>query len=81
MTTLEPVNSLAETANRLGIHARTLQRMLAEGTGPATVRLSPRRVGILESDLVGWIAARRRPLAGERADRRRRASDTLNATR
>jgi predicted DNA-binding transcriptional regulator AlpA len=79
MTTPDTVNSLAETADRLGIHTRTLQRMLADGTGPATVRLSPRRIGILESDLAMWIAARRRPVAGEPAVRRSRTSKLLSA--
>jgi hypothetical protein len=36
--------------------------MLADGTGPAIVQLSPRRIGILESDLINWMAARRRAL-------------------
>jgi predicted DNA-binding transcriptional regulator AlpA len=80
MTTPDKVNSLAETADRLGIHTRTLQRMLADGTGPAIVQLSDRRVGVLESDLTTWIAARRRPVAGEPPARRSRSSKVLSAT-
>jgi predicted DNA-binding transcriptional regulator AlpA len=80
MTTTESVNSLAETAARLGIHERTLQRMLADGTGPAIVHLSARRIGILESDLLTWIATRRRPLAGEPKARRSRPSKLLGTT-
>jgi predicted DNA-binding transcriptional regulator AlpA len=74
MTDLPNVNSLAETAARLGIHTRTLQRMLADGTGPAIVHLSVRRVGILESDLLTWVTARRRPLSCERRSRRSQSS-------
>jgi predicted DNA-binding transcriptional regulator AlpA len=72
MSAANNVISLPEAAARLGIHARTLQRMLADGTGPAIVRLSPRRIGILESDLITWIAARRRPLGRQPIGRRGR---------
>jgi hypothetical protein len=44
---------------------RTLERLLAEGTGPAKVQISKRRVGILESDLEKWLNTRRRPAPGE----------------
>jgi predicted DNA-binding transcriptional regulator AlpA len=76
MSTDNSVISLPETAARLGIHVRTLQRMLADGTGPAIVRLSPRRIGILESDLITWIAARRRPVACQPKGRRNRLLKT-----
>jgi predicted DNA-binding transcriptional regulator AlpA len=79
MSTANNVISLPETAARLGIHARTLQRMLADGTGPAIVRLSSRRIGILESDLITWIAARRRPLVCNPARRRNQSSKTDGA--
>jgi predicted DNA-binding transcriptional regulator AlpA len=74
------VNSLVDISARLGIHLRTLQRMLADGTGPPIVHLSARRLGVLESDYLNWIAARRRPLAGEPKARRSRSSKLLGAT-
>jgi predicted DNA-binding transcriptional regulator AlpA len=52
-------------AYRAGFCRRTLERMIAEGTGPATVQMSRRRVGILESDLEAWLLKRRRPAPGE----------------
>jgi predicted DNA-binding transcriptional regulator AlpA len=60
MLSSQKILSLRNTASRLGIHLRSLQRMLANGTGPATVRLTDRRVGILETDLDAWITSRRR---------------------
>jgi predicted DNA-binding transcriptional regulator AlpA len=61
------VLSLDQAAFRAGIVRRTLERMLAEGIGPAKVRVSKRRVGILESDLEKWLIARRQPAPGETA--------------
>lgn len=59
------VLSLDQAAYRAGIVRRTLERLLAEGTGPAKVQISKRRVGILESDLESWLSSRRRPAPGE----------------
>jgi predicted DNA-binding transcriptional regulator AlpA len=59
------VLSLDQAAFRAGIVRRTLERMLAEGIGPAKVQVSKRRVGILESDLEKWLIARRQPVPGE----------------
>jgi len=53
--------SLGQAAYRAGIVRRTLERMLAEGTGPVKVQVSKRRVGILEADLEHWLNSRRRP--------------------
>jgi hypothetical protein len=36
------------------------ERLIAVGEGPAVVELSPRRRGILESDLISWLHQRRR---------------------
>jgi predicted DNA-binding transcriptional regulator AlpA len=58
------VISLNEAANRAGIVRRTLERVIAEGEGPAGVRLSARRVGIIEDDFKSWLASRRRPAPG-----------------
>jgi predicted DNA-binding transcriptional regulator AlpA len=61
------VLSLDQAAFRAGIVRRTLERLLAEGTGPAKVQVSKRRVGILETDLEKWINSRRRSAPGETA--------------
>ena len=53
------VLSLAEFSQLAGFTLRTLHRLLAAGEGPPTVRLSPRRVGILEQDAEAWLRARR----------------------
>jgi predicted DNA-binding transcriptional regulator AlpA len=61
------VLSLDQAAFRAGIVRRTLERLLAQGTGPAKVQLSQRRVGIIEADLEAWLLKRRRPAPGEEA--------------
>jgi predicted DNA-binding transcriptional regulator AlpA len=42
--------------NSLG--RNTAKRLIANGDGPAIVQLSPRRIGIRESDAAAWQAAR-----------------------
>ncbi len=64
---MQQVLSLDQAAFRAGIVRRTLERLLAEGLGPAKVQVSKRRVGILESDLERWLHARRTPAPGEKA--------------
>ncbi|TWB22151.1 AlpA family transcriptional regulator [Nitrospirillum amazonense] len=54
------INSMKDVAERTGISVRTLYRYIADGTGPATVVLSNRRVGVLEDDYTAWIMSRRR---------------------
>ena len=61
------VLSIDQAAYRAGIVRRTLERMLAEGTGPEKVQISKRRVGILEADLERWLTSRRRPISGQDA--------------
>ncbi len=48
-----------------GLARRTLERLIALGKGPAIIELSPRRRGILESDLITWLHKRRRPASSE----------------
>jgi hypothetical protein len=43
------VRSLRETAALLNVSIATLRRMIAAGIGPKVIRLSPRRVGVLDS--------------------------------
>jgi predicted DNA-binding transcriptional regulator AlpA len=50
--------SLDEAAKRLNICRRSLERAIASGSGPAVVRITPRRIGIVESILDAWIAER-----------------------
>jgi hypothetical protein len=40
------VETVAVSAEKLGISGSTLRRLIASGSGPATVRLSRRRIGI-----------------------------------
>ena len=61
------VLSLDQAAYRAGIVRRTLERMLAEGTGPPKVQISKRRVGILKADLERWLTSRRCPAPGQDA--------------
>jgi hypothetical protein len=49
-----------EAAAIAGLARRTLERLIALGEGPAIIELSPRRRGILESDLIIWLHKRRR---------------------
>ena len=49
--------AIAEAAQRLGIHHRTLRRIVAEGR-IQIVRPSPRRVMIPEAAIEDYIAAR-----------------------
>jgi hypothetical protein len=53
------INTLDEIAERGRISRKTLDRELALGKGPALVRLSPRRCGVLEDDFQEWIRNRR----------------------
>jgi hypothetical protein len=54
-----------EAAKRAGIVRRSLERLIAEGEGPAVVHISQRRRGILETDLETWLLSRRRAAPGE----------------
>jgi len=61
------VRSLTEAAARAGIARRSLERLISVGQGPATIQLSPRRVGILDEDLMRWLLARRKLAPGDAA--------------
>jgi predicted DNA-binding transcriptional regulator AlpA len=54
------VYSYNQAAAITGLARRTLERLIALNEGPAVVELSPRRRGILESDLITWLHKRRR---------------------
>ena len=61
------VYSYNQAATITGLARRTLERLIALGEGPAIIELSPRRRGILKSDLISWLHKRRRtaPANGE----------------
>jgi hypothetical protein len=54
------VYSYSEAAKLVGVARRTLERLIALDEGPAIIELSPRRRGILESDLINWLDKHRR---------------------
>lgn len=52
------VLSETETAEELSLSVRTLQSMRFEGTGPAFIKLTERRIGYALSELERWISER-----------------------
>lgn len=52
------VLSETETAEELSLSVRTLQAMRLDGTGPAFIKLTERRIGYAISELERWIADR-----------------------
>jgi hypothetical protein len=58
------VLSYLQAADRACLSKRQLEREISLGRGPSIVDLSPRRRGILESDLEAWLLSRRRPAPG-----------------
>jgi len=52
------VLSEVETADELSLSVRTLQSMRMDGTGPAFIKLTERRVGYAVSELERWLASR-----------------------
>jgi predicted DNA-binding transcriptional regulator AlpA len=63
-----------ECAGRLGVVRRSLERLIERGEGPPVIDISPRRVGVLESDFEAWLMTRRRAAPGSaepRADLKR----------
>jgi predicted DNA-binding transcriptional regulator AlpA len=59
------IHTLNEVAARWRISRKTLDRYIARGEGPVTVKLSNRRFGVLEADLEEWLASRKvRPTSG-----------------
>ena len=58
---------MPEVEARTGLTARSIRRLVAKGEFPQPIRLSPRTVGWLESEVDAWIlerAARSRDGAG-----------------
>lgn len=47
-----------QTAERLGLTTRTLQRWRVSGAGPRYMRIGPRMIRYAESDVVAWAESR-----------------------
>jgi predicted DNA-binding transcriptional regulator AlpA len=58
------VLSYPQAAERSNLSKRQLEREISLGRGPAIIEISPRRRGILESDLEVWLLSRRRAAPG-----------------
>ncbi len=69
---MDQVLTLDEFAKRASITRRSVERIIANKTGPATVRLMPGRIGILEKDAQRWLMERRQAPPGEAAPPRKR---------
>lgn len=57
-TTTSAVLRRAETLSRTGLPESTLYRLMANGQFPRQLKLGPRAVGWLESEVNAWIAER-----------------------
>jgi predicted DNA-binding transcriptional regulator AlpA len=53
------VLTIAESATTAGLSRRHFERLIAQGEGPGIIRLSTRRVGVLQDELEQWVLARR----------------------
>ena len=62
--TFDPILSEREYRAWLGISAPTAQRQRSEGSGPAFVQLSQRRIGYRKSAVERWLAMRTRNRVG-----------------
>ncbi len=56
-----------ETAERLGLSERSLERLRISGDGPPFIRLSQRRLAYREDDVTAWLARRVRASRAEDA--------------
>jgi prophage regulatory protein len=61
---LETYRSIKYVSGKKNLSKASIYRMVAAGTFPAPVKLSPGRVGWRDSDLERWDQTR--PLAGKR---------------
>lgn len=56
-----------ETAERLGLSERSLERLRISGEGPPFIRLSQRRLAYREDDVAAWVEQRMRASRAEDA--------------
>ncbi len=69
---VEPkVVSERDAADMLSLSLRGLQNLRARGEGPKFIRLSPRRLGYLTTDIFEWITSRARGSNAEDVSRRK----------
>jgi predicted DNA-binding transcriptional regulator AlpA len=52
------VITVQDFAKSNGLSAATVKRMIARGTGPRTIRLSTKRIGIRLADALRWQEGR-----------------------
>ena len=50
----------SEVCKMIGVRRSTVRRMIAASSFPRPYRLSPNRVGWLESEVLAWISSRPR---------------------
>ena len=63
------IRSIEQRAYEAGFHPDTLRTQIANGEGPPVIRLSPKRLGIRDSDWNEWLDSRRiAPQEAEPAD-------------
>jgi hypothetical protein len=55
------IRSIEQRAYEAGFHPDTLRTQIARGEGPPVIRLSPKRLGIRDSDWNEWLDSRRIP--------------------
>lgn len=55
MPVQERINRLNELKIRLGLSKTTIYKKIANGTFPASVRISERSVGWKETDIQAWL--------------------------
>lgn len=59
MTPSERVLRLREVKSKVGLSRTMIYELISRGDFPASVAISPRSVGWLESELDNWIASRK----------------------
>jgi predicted DNA-binding transcriptional regulator AlpA len=64
-TTPLRVLNIVEVARRADLSKRTVDDLIAKGLGPTIVKLTERRVGVIEQDFERWVRSRRQPARGK----------------
>jgi predicted DNA-binding transcriptional regulator AlpA len=75
------VRSLKQAAAAANISVPTLRRMIREGRGPKTIRLSERRLGVRDRDFLVWLQSRQAVWAPVDIETRRATWPTRPASR
>jgi hypothetical protein len=53
------IRSIEQRAYEAGFHPDTLRTLIGKGEGPVVIRLSPKRLGIRDTDWEEWLDGRR----------------------